>query len=335
MSFETDLENIIRNVLSLKLPSYFKVRGYEPTGGPREDRKSQIDLKIPSFQYFYYIYQAMISLGDQDVLLKRYENKKREYPYLIEIIHNMADVPINCINTIYFNIEDETVRAENGLYKEYREVLPILVKKFIDISTKGKCLNTSIDLVLETAIDCHQNILFVEFGNPIKLYLYEPYGSFRSTTEVGKIIIKFVKDFGAEIKKQTNTTTRVVPTHSVSCQVGIQSRIKRDVGFCVIVSFFWLYCVLILSKKYPLQEVLEKTEPRIISIVEKISAKDRDKSISSSQVMENLIVKFSALVTNFTIEVMQKIPNYYRFEKEVFEFIRDERRYPIKDFEDT
>lgn len=312
MTFESDLENIVNNILALRLPSYFNYY------------KNGKTIKVPSFQYFYYIYQAMISLADRDMLLG-----KREYPYLIEIVHKMADVRVDCINTIYFNIEDETVRAESGLYKEYKDVLPKIVKKFIEISGKGKCLNTSIDLVLESETDCHQNIVFVEFTNPIKIYLYEPYGSFRSTTEVGKIVIDFVKEFGLELKKQTSVPVKLAPQHSVSCQIGLQSRIKRDVGFCVIVSFFWLYCVLVLSKKYPLETVLEKTESRIVSIVEKIG---RSKS-TPSKVMENLIVKFSALVTTSTIEVMRKIPNYYRFEREVFELIRDEKRYPVKDME--
>lgn len=299
MSFYTDLEKIIDNVTGLKLPTYFRVQ--LPTK----------NVLVPSDQYFYYIYQALVYMGERYL--------PRRYPYLIEVVHHMTDTDKRCFNTIWFNSEHNGIYSGDSLVSAKAGVHD-LVRSFLRKNGPGTCKTVSVNLIIVNRTESHQNVLFVEYStDKVRTYLYEPHGTFVRKDSDAEYVYDFVKDFTLKLGLSLGLKAVTIKPKKISCKIGIQTRLEKDMGFCTVIGLFWLYCVLVLSKRYPLQEVTENVEKSVVRICEK------------NKSLDDLIIKFSALLSMNTIEIMKKIPKYRDFESTVARLIDEEKKnFPVK-----
>lgn len=301
----SNLRKIIDNILGLKLPTYFRVQ--LPTK----------NILVPSDQYFYYIYQALMYMGEK--------HTPRRYPYLIEIVHHMTDTDKRCFNTIWFNSEkngiyigDAIVSARSGVHD--------LVRSFLRKNGPNICKTVSVNLIVVNGKEVHQNVLLVEYSvDRVRTYLYEPHGTFVRKDIESAYIYDFIRDFTSKLGTSLGVKGETIKPKKISCRLGIQTRLQKDMGFCTAIGLFWLYTVLVLSKTFPLKEVVENTERLVIKICDEIDMENSDKSL------DILIVKFSALLSMNTIEIMQKIPRYQEFEGKVVSLIDEEKKnFPVK-----
>jgi hypothetical protein len=184
-----------------------------------------------------------------------------------------------------------------------------------------------VNLIVVNGKEVHQNVLLVEYSvDRVRTYLYEPHGTFVRKDTESEYIYDFIRDFTSKLGTSLGIKGETIKPKKISCRIGIQTLLQKDMGFCTAIGLFWLYTVLVLSKTFPLKEVIENTERLVIKICDEIDMEE-----NNGKSLDILIVKFSALLSMNTIEIMQKIPRYQEFESKVVSLIDEEKKnFPVK-----
>ena len=138
----------------------------------------------------------------------------------------------------------------------YRDYLNTqFISKFLAQYENINCNFISIAVNLLPTKGGHANMLLVYKGiKTTYLMLYEPHGaqgvqSSEGSVEQYQIMKKaFIKFIQNVIKTRNSQVETVYPT-KISPQEGIQSYMKDRNGYCYMISSFWLYIILMLTKR--------------------------------------------------------------------------------------
>jgi hypothetical protein len=155
------------------------------------------------------------------------------------ILSRKKRIPFSDITNVYLNV--------------------YFIDKFIEQYNSDKCDFMSIGLsMIPSSGDGHYNMFLVlkdKQNNRVYFMLYEPHGSsgkiYSYNSEIKMLKEKFF-EFMEKIftLKFPNTEIIIVDSSEISCPTGLQSNMKDKIGYCEIISIFWLYILLRLMKLY-------------------------------------------------------------------------------------
>lgn len=132
------------------------------------------------------------------------------------------------------------------IYSDYLQSIDEVAEDFND--DVEKCPDRIVAIPLGIAIKSsefgHQNMLLVMKMRPDKYFvlIYEPHGH-QSNIEEGVARADFLSNLQKGLSKRSNKYV-FVPLETTSCPVGLQARSGDTVGYCVMFSNFWFYCIL-------------------------------------------------------------------------------------------
>ena len=195
-------------------------------------------------------------------------------------------------------------------YKQYIETR--FTSKFLEQYENINCKFISIAVNLLPTEGGHANMLLVYKGiSKVYLILYEPHGAQGLGSSEGpqqqyKTMKKDFIDFMEKLIKNQGKTVEILSNEKISETEGIQSYMKDTNGYCYMISSFWLYIILELTKiqtDVSRENVflnLNLIEKFLYSIVDKEIDEDKKESpqgrlarYNASQVLYSIIVHFS------------------------------------------
>jgi len=275
-----DLDDILDKIYNMKLPKYLNFR------------TSEGNYRLSPEKFFWCLTQVIL-------VMSREPNHKKKYPTISQLIYSLVGENKLCTGSLILDIDEQQLILKSGpISIKDEEKMDILARKILE--KKSICKNFAISLSLRVEEYGHHNSLFIDYGKRIKLYLYEPHGIiYDRKTHYYKVIDKFLSSLKEAFERIEKRSVIIVNQEKFSCPNGIQAAMEDKIGFCITISFFWVYCLLTLAKDNDLN-FINRLESDIIQ-----RSDDRLKDI-----VENFAVFFSLYVFEF----MKKLGDYDLFE---------------------
>jgi len=281
-----EIKEILTFFSSLKFPPSIRVH-FPVIGIPSGDKIYRYE--IPTSKYFQIFYQSLIKLSWAE-----------KHPSLLNIMYHMAGIK-SCTGEITIQTDEQVVLLSNRKFDfQDRKEMEKLAGRFIRRGQSSACKTFGLSLKIMHSRGGHQNVLFCSFEEgKTTLYLYEPHGA--APSDWSSSVDEFVDHFARGIRANTGAPVRVVPRDKISLRFGLQA-CHDPGGYCVIISYFWLYCILVLSEKQNLEFIygLEKT---IFDFQGEFDLK-------------KVFINFSIYLSNYAIQFLKKFPNYEEFQAE-------------------
>ena len=241
---------------------------------------------IPVMIYIIAVYNSIETIKTQ--------NKIKSLISFEEFIYGITNSNTKCTGQIEISntpMGDYITNGQSNFWV-YSDGLPtseftLFVNEFINRVVNSECPFTSLGY----SLGFHMNILLAYYDkNKGKIYLsvYEPHGS-----EVEKSISDLSDKLPMYMKKASPDIFIITERSSLSCPIGTQAHAKDQYGYCVMFSYFWLYCLLIITNNKGTELTMNDIntiEPAIIDYFDK--AED----------MMEMIVKFSIYIIDKYIE---------------------------------
>jgi len=284
------LDDILDKMYNMKLPSYI------------DFRTSEGIYRLSPEEFFWILTQVVMNMSLQPLSMTG--NKK--HPTISQLIYSLVGENKLCTGSLVFNTDKRELNLKSGIISiTDKEGMDMLSKKILQ--KKDTCKNFVISFQLQGETGGHQNIIFLDYGRRIKIYLFEPHGF----SDNNMAVKSFLEEFKKSLERIEKRSVILIPKTQISCRIGIQTAMKDKMGFCVTVSFFWIYCLLTLAKDNDLSFIttLEK------DIIEKAGNK-----------LGKVIINFAAFFSLYIFEFMKKIGNYELFVT-LFEIILQRNSY--------
>jgi len=299
--------------------------------------------KVPSTLKFYN--EGTVKYLDASVYIKALYHaldNTKNYPSLCAVIFSMKNVPEFCGANINF-YEDLRVRFNtdptssiNGNLKFADSVYNLALKVL-----KKECPIGYISLGLYIDKPSrwssgprghNNNLILCKNNSTLDIYLFDPHGQNRKSiwNYRANVFIRYLIDI---LRKKGIKAERKIIYNG--CQTrGLQRKQTDPGGYCVLISLFWFYCLLILSKNYDVEYLITNLESVLLE-------KDVEKR-NQGGLMETY-VKFAAYLVNKTIEKLKGLDNYENFKKlfvgfalKISEKVENRKgvKYAVKDLEE-
>jgi len=212
---------------------------------PKENLRYKYNEKIyeiSAVNYVWILYQILDDLGIV---------APRKYPSLMELLFYLNE-PTNftqshCTGRITLDTNTGQIETDSQGNITTDEEFGKFIQTYLQRLKSGCRFNSlALDLVLGKDkygnTEGHQNILFsyMTKDENILLSLYDPGGA-RIDPWHGKVNIFLMKI--RDVAKIRGYNIEIISRRNISCPLGMQYK-DSTLGFCIIYSFFWLYCVL-------------------------------------------------------------------------------------------
>lgn len=207
-------------------------------------------------------------------------------------------------------------------YENYRSKIDELANDLME--SVEKCTDRLVGIPLSTNVESrpagHRNMLVVMKMTPEKYFvlIYEPHGHQTRAVE-SMARADFLSNLQSAISKKTDKYV-FVPVETTSCPVGLQAHSGDRVGYCVMFSNFWFYCILhcfhLLIRTRDLSEFQEAILTVESTILEEVSRES-----------------LSLLVTNFAIRYCEQFWTFVQlsskqmehFNQHMYRFLREKK----------
>jgi hypothetical protein len=232
-----------------------------------EDNKVEIaDSTIPRYAYIFNTFQTLESKNKLDIGL----NNK-------------------CVHRLRLSFGKDTTVDDIKIDKKER----VLWYKFLETFIKkiNNCDRYTIFLLsLKEKLEGHRNILVIEhLKDKINIVVYDPMGSDYSEFNVDKVI----RTIGDELETITEKKVNIMKKE-ISCPIGLQKVSEDLIGYCVMFSYFWIYCVMhiisMIEKHY-------KNTPELTLWLDKVEIYIYDILKNSNSSIFNTVVNFTDYYT--------------------------------------
>lgn len=200
------------------------------------------NIKVNAELWLWINFQTIIEMN---------EKYPMQFPSFFELLYKkIFGTGTHCIQEISLNTDENLLTYKVGNEKETikitnKEDMENFVTNFIINRIKtSNCPIDTFDLALIDDDGKHQNLIIcIKLKDKYYLIHYEPHGNF-----LNKSINQFVVNIKDILQKEVNIEIEVVYRENKHC--GWQTYMGDEVGWCVIVSYFWLYCILFIMKDY-------------------------------------------------------------------------------------
>jgi len=187
--------------------------------------------KLPLDFYFNRLYQAYY--------YKYMKGDDTGYTILLKQLYSMlSGRDISNSSSIGFTYRkfNNTVVYQNKVYN---------ISKFSEIIED--MLNTSFELIFTNFNTVnksgHATVLIMEKQDDgWNFYSYDPNGYARMNYEVDTT--DFLRLLAENLKNKFDEKITIIPITEISCPTSIQKYTEDNIGFCLMFSFFWIYCIL-------------------------------------------------------------------------------------------
>jgi len=250
--------------------------------------------KLPLDFYFNRLYQAYY--------YKYMEGNDTGYTILLKQLYTMLsgrDVSNSSSIGFTFRRDDSMVEYQNKVY-DMRKFSKI-IENMLD--TSSELIFTNFNVVNKTS--GHATVLIMEKQDNIwNFYYYDPNGS--SNTD-------YSYQFLDMLLRYQNKKISIIPITKISCPISIQKYTEEKIGFCLMFSFFWIYCILNIingMKKTGTYSPLRSW----IGSVDKILL-DYEKSN-----LYNIVVSFGIKLVNDTAadsDIFNREPNLFEMNRDL------------------
>ena len=252
-----------------------------------------LDESVPSLNLInkFTIYsdnnKKNIIINTEQYMWAFYQTLFTKYTYSIspiEILYNMVGVNnSHCTGKVYFTYEYKLKTDKSYITNSD------FTTKLINRVRTCKSLFTSVNVILiPKNSSAHANMLFTYYDKKrekIKISLYDPNGSGIDKDYLSHKLLELIKN-------ENPSLFEIIPRTDISCVEGMQTYTSDYTGFCVMFSFFWLYCILNISKNNSDIKLEE------IKYVEKLII-----GMLPPKILYNIVMKF---MTIFTHECFEK-----------------------------
>lgn len=284
------------------------------------------DISLPLDQYVYLMHRVLYKYSVYNVMyisllykLAKIDTRKnfcgviymRNYYYIDDSRQFFKDEDGTNFRYIWIESEKKYIDVRNVDTMDIgvnTDIYKMLIAEIIRQYNNPECEFISMLLNLNsTPKSGHANMFLIIKDPPshVRFIMYEPHGSwgtcrssrFDCVSETANIYkdmkLTFLKLI-TRVFSSINVTSEVVNTGIISCPKGIQSTMKDRLGYCTIISIFWLYIFLSLMNYYGKDyEGKEKLFANLLEI---------EKSIYS--LTENNHEKLYSVVVNFTYDFL-------------------------------
>jgi hypothetical protein len=261
------------------------------------------DVKLSPEKYIWLMYQAVDNMS--------IENNKT-YPNMIELLFYItSSTNQHCTGTINFYYDSMELGLETSpRFKikdnnKFTDKFTDFVGEFAKRVRESNCPFTSLSVILSWDNNAHANILLAfkdKDSNKIFLVLYDPHGS-KLDSSIRKTSNALLKSI-----KECDSNFVVLSRKNISCPIGQQSYANDTMGYCVMFSLFWLYCVLKISKKSNYQIDINNIKYIEKSIIRNTSS---SRGLTKKPSLWNTILNFSMFLSNEYIGLLSKNPDFY------------------------
>jgi len=186
--------------------------------------------KLPLDFYFNRLYQAYY--------YKYMKGDDTGYTILLKQLYSMLsgrDISNSSSIGFTFRYSDITIEYQNKVYNisEFAEILENM------LNTSDDLIVTNFNTINSSGTDGHATVLIMEkYDSGWNFYSYDPngYDNINSDFKTSSLI--------RELIKHLNKKITVIPITEISCPTSIQKYTDDNIGFCLMFSFFWIYCIL-------------------------------------------------------------------------------------------
>jgi hypothetical protein len=251
-----------------------------------------------------------ISLYYQDI--DALHRKYPQYPSVLDLMYKSlmktAKYGVTCVSNLIIITQNSTMIYATGQidFKNRDKIQEYSNEFFADVLGRLKFCGYIIYDFKEYSVfpDGHvrnhtNSIIVVNFKDYILIYHYEPHGKPTRLHPFKTFFLNFFKD---GIAQASGKEVRLLES-SDSCPVGLQAKDRRDRGYCMLWSSFWIYMlfkVLIKSDKSSFRKMFEESDAKkmenTFAQLEPIILKS--KYIHNTNNLFQLILKYAIVVLN-------------------------------------
>lgn len=234
--------------------------------------------------------------------------------YIIRTIYYCVSGDLNtlCTGEITFLSDTYELRTKSsGIFYVRGEsdgkITDVFKKFCLAYMKRIKGCKTSVSTLFVKVCDyddgdpyCHSNIIISYYDVNAKalfLSVYEPHGVNPLNEEDSLPHYKKVDNLVSDITNVLNLSgivkASIVPRTIVSCPIGSQAYTEDEMGYCLMFSYFWFYCILSRIVNREPQNKIMRLENELIT------------TLSPSQLM-TIVTKFAVLITNESIRLAPK-----------------------------
>lgn len=174
----------------------------------------------------------------------------RNYPTLLEFVYYLTDAASShCTGQIFYKGEQGELYT-NILGNFYINDYNKMTKLSHEIEKRvraNRCYFTSIYFGIYGYDWGHQNLILLIYDkklNKIRVAVYDPHGSYVDK-KIQDVSNKFV-----DALVQVNSSFMKINRTDLSPKLGMQIYSCERVGFCIMYSLLWLYCVISVTKTF-------------------------------------------------------------------------------------
>jgi hypothetical protein len=299
------LSDIIQDInkIQINLNSTFTV--------PDPSKKNPPIIDVPLYMYIFWFYSAFERLESTVQLLQE------------QVLYHITGTTDLCTGTVNIDQNEDNIykvlTKNNGKFNvpprthKDNEKSNKFLNEFISRTINSKCSFSSTGLGLYYEGMGHKNMLLAfkdTKKKKIVLSLYEPhgYGVKDNISAVSDTFLNYLYTSRPDLFK-------IAPRTSMSCYKGAQAYTGDPFGFCVMFSYFWLYCILKIAKKHPITfreiKYIEK------SLIQHLKPDE----------LFTIVLKFSVEYTKSCLNILYELENgKYRvpFEQDVYNNVKKE-----------
>jgi len=295
---QQDISNICENIRKLQVPKQMYVI------------LPDVKIELSASSYIWSFYQAIEQLHEE------YINSMS----LVNTVYKIAGQNDHCATSIGFNLSNMKLTKYQNSISIFDVEFTDYINRQIAYFKSKNCRLASYYISFFEKEDSHANIIFFVFNDKrTDIYLYEPHGADTEQDYREEKVDIFMRRLAEVLTNKKEGKIAVYhPKIIISCLRGIQAINEPGEGYCMIISFFWLYCLLNLSRKYNINKLITVLEQNIINQGD----------------INDVLIKFAAYISNETFTAISKLPNYKRFEylfiDNVKELLKEQRGKEIK-----